>query len=323
MNYEKIMSGFPEKTILVVGDLMLDEFLWGEVSRISPEAPVPVVSATRRTRMPGGAGNVANNLAELGAKVHVIGVIGKDAHGTELSGLLREKGVVADGVVVDGGRSTTLKSRIIAKSQHVVRVDTEDRKPVGDAVLAEMKSYLEKILPEVDALAVSDYGKGVVSAELLGWLLPAAKASGIPVVVDPKIDHFPSYAGVTVIAPNEHEACAACNLRQANEESVMAAGARLLSELDCRAVLVTRGARGMSLFEKEGVTHIPAHAREVFDITGAGDTVTSVLALCLACGAGVSDAAHLANYAAGVVVGKMGTATVTLEEIMGEVSGGE
>lgn len=324
MNDKEILSKFPEKKILVVGDLMLDEFLWGEVSRISPEAPVPVVSATRKTRMPGGAGNVANNLAVLGATVYVVGVVGKDVNGRELLKLLESDGANTDGVVVDAGRLTTVKSRIIAKSQHVVRVDTEDRKPVGRVVSNKVRSYINKILPKVDALAISDYGKGVISAELLTWLAAAAKAAGIPVVADPKIDHFSRYRGVTVIAPNEHEAVAACGLRDADDKNIISAGGRLLRELECEAVLITRGAKGMSLFEGDGkVTNISAHARGVFDITGAGDTVTSVLTLSLACGAGMLDAARLANYAAGVVVGKMGTATVTREEILREVLEGE
>lgn len=322
MNLTKITSQFQGKRILVVGDLMLDEFLWGDVLRISPEAPVPVVSATKKTRMPGGAGNVANNLAQLGAKVSVVGVVGKDIHGRELLTLLKGRGVDTSGVVVDAGRATTLKSRIIAKSQHVVRVDTEDKEPVRVKVADEMKSHLKKLLCQVDVLTISDYCKGVVSQKLLAWLIPEAKKVGIPIVADPKIENFLNYREVTVISPNEHEAMSVSGVRQVSKESLNDMGAQLLEKLGCGAVLITRGSKGMSLFERSGaVTHIPAHAREVFDITGAGDTVTSVLSLCLACGVPMADACRIANYAASCAVGKIGTATVTVDEIL--KSGGE
>jgi D-beta-D-heptose 7-phosphate kinase/D-beta-D-heptose 1-phosphate adenosyltransferase len=314
------LSGFPGNKILVIGDLMVDEFLWGDVSRISPEAPVPVVSVTKKTRMPGGAGNVVNNLRTLGADVYVVGVVGKDTHGRELISMLRKKRLRTDGIIVDDSRMTTLKTRIIAKSQHVVRVDTENTVAVGRRVLNRMISYVKKTLPSVDALAISDYGKGVISEELLEYVIPAARKRGIPIVVDPKLHHFFSYRNVTVVTPNEHEASLVCGVALINETSIRNIGFKILSQLDSDYVLITRGLKGMSLFGKDGkVTHIPAQAREVFDVTGAGDTVTSVLTLALSCGADMLSAACLANYAAGIVVGKIGTATVTRDEIIKEL----
>lgn len=324
MRLEDIVCGFEGKSVMVVGDLMVDEFLWGDVSRISPEAPVPVVSVTKKTRVPGGAGNVVNNMNTLGGDVYVVGVVGDDLAGRELAGMLKKRGVHTEGIVVDEKRMTTIKTRIIAKSQHVVRVDTENTEVVGKRIIKKMISYLKKNLRSADALAISDYGKGVINGQMLDYLIPAARKLGMPIIVDPKVQNFLCYRGVTVIAPNEEEASRACGVTVINETSIRNIGQKILSQLDCDFVLVTRGAKGMSLFEREGkVAHIPAHAREVFDITGAGDTVTSVLTLSLACGASMREAALLGNYAAGVVVGKIGTATVTREEILEELSCGD
>jgi len=231
--------------------------------------------------------------------------------------------VHTDGVIVDEHRITTVKTRIIAKSQHVVRVDTENTEAAGKRIVKKMISCLRKLVPAVDALTVSDYGKGVISDELLDYLIPAAKRCGIPVVVDPKLHQFFRYRGVTVVTPNEHEASLVCGVTLINDASIRNVGFKILSQLDSDYVLITRGAKGMSLFAKDGhLTHIPAHAREVFDVTGAGDTVTSVLTLALSCGADMLSAARLANYAAGVVVGKIGTATVTRDEMLGELKSG-
>lgn len=320
MSLTDVLDGFEGKKILVIGDLMMDEFLWGDVDRISPEAPVPVVKVTRKTRMPGGAGNVVNNLTVLGAQVLVVGLVGKDAQGRELTRQFKRAGVNIEGIVVDSRKSTTVKTRIIAKSQHVVRVDSEVTDPKGKRSLSKMITYLKNNMREVDALTISDYGKGVVCAELLEYVIPAARALGIPIVVDPKVSHFATYKGVTVIAPNEAEASNACSIPAESEASVKKIGCMLLDDLDLQACIITRGSKGISLFEKNGkTTHIPAHSLEVFDVTGAGDTVTSVLTLSLACRAGMPDAARLANFAAGVVVGKIGTATVTLDEIKKEL----
>jgi len=255
--------------------------------------------------------------------VYAVGVVGDDAHGRELVKMLRGQRVHTDGVIVDEHRITTVKTRIIAKSQHVVRVDTENTEAAGKRVVKKMISYLKKMLPTVDALTISDYGKGIISDELLDYLIPAAKKCGIPVVVDPKLQQFFRYKGVTVVTPNEHEASLVCGVTLINDASIRNVGFKILSQLGSDYVLITRGAKGMSLFAKDGhVTHIPAHAREVFDVTGAGDTVTSVLTLALSSGADMLSAARLANYAAGVVVGKIGTATVTRDEILGELKSG-
>ncbi|MFH1834738.1 MAG: D-glycero-beta-D-manno-heptose-7-phosphate kinase [Methanobacteriota archaeon] len=321
MSLNEIIESFNGKKILVLGDLMVDEFLWGDVFRISPEAPVPIVSVSEKTRVPGGAGNVACNLSALGACVHVIGIVGKDSDGLELINLFSKKGIDTTGIITDESRLTTLKTRIIAKSQHVVRVDTEETELVSTTIIESLLARIKEVLGEMDAVAISDYGKGVVCPKLLDHLISQAKKNKIPIVVDPKIDHFPSYRGVTVITPNEAEAAQALGVRIKTDSDLKTTGLKLLSDLKCDSVLITRGSKGMMLFEKTGdITKIPAHSREVFDVTGAGDTVTSTLAIALASDASIIDASRIANYAAAVVVGKSGTATVSTQEILNEIS---
>jgi len=321
MSLNKIIESFNGKKILVLGDLMVDEFLWGDVFRISPEAPVPVVSVSEKTRVPGGAGNVACNLKALGAEVYVIGIVGKDSDGSELINLFAKKGIDTTGIITDESRLTTLKTRIIAKSQHVVRVDTEETEIVSTTIIESLLARIKEVLGEMDAVTISDYGKGVVCPKLLDHLILQAKKTKIPVVVDPKLDHFPSYKGVTVITPNEAEAAQALGVRIKTDSDIKTTGLKLLSDLKCDSVLITRGSKGMMLFEKDGdITKIPAHSREVFDVTGAGDTVTSTLTIALASDASIIDASRIANYAAAVVVGKIGTATVSTEEILNEIT---
>lgn len=314
---------FPRSRVLVIGDLMLDEYVWGTVSRISPEAPVPVVAVHSETVKVGGAGNVAANIAALGGVVRLVGVVGNDVQAERLVEELEQAGVASDGLVVDAGRPTTVKSRVVAGSQHVVRFDRESEAPLAAAVRSQVLARARERLPEADALLISDYAKGLVSPALVGELLRLARRLKKVVAVDPKIQHVRLFRGVSVIAPNHHEAAAAAGIRIRGEADLVKVGERLLARLKAQAVLITRGEQGMSLFELgRPATHIPAVAREVYDVTGAGDTVMAALALALASGAGMREAAMLGNFAAGVVVGKRGTATVSRAEMARAITDG-
>lgn len=317
MTMKDVISKFKEKNILVLGDMMLDEFITGEVSRISPEAPVPVVDVSSTYVMPGGAANAINNLNALGAKVCVAGVVGKDAKGEKLTKILKEKNIDVGGLMVDENRPTTLKTRIIAHNQQVVRIDQEKRGEIEDSTSNELFEYIQRIISKIDAIVVSDYDKGVVTSRLLADVVKLANENECIITVDPKVRNILNYQGVTAITPNQFEASAAVGISIINETSVRNMGQKLLTMLECDGVLITKGKDGMSLFEKNGsVTHIPSVAQEVFDVTGAGDTVASTFTLALASGANMLDAARLSNYAAGVVVRKVGTATVKPEEIL-------
>ena len=304
--------------VLVVGDAMLDEYVWGEVRRVSPEAPVTVVEMRRRTWVPGGAANAAANVVSLGGRAWLAAVVGRDPQAGWLTAVLGQHGVDVSGLVVDGRRPTTLKTRIVAHSQQVVRVDTETRAPLPAAVERRLLAWVERRLPRADACVLSDYGKGVVSRRVAERLIAVARRAGTPVVVDPKGTDYTKYRGATLVTPNLAEAERAVNREIAGERDVLAVGRRLLEMLDGSAVLITRGAQGMSLFRRgAAVVHIPAVARHVFDVTGAGDTVVGVLALALGAGVSLDDGARLANLAADLVVGKFGTATVSARELVG------
>lgn len=313
-----LLSRFREKRILVLGDLMLDHFIRGKVRRISPEAPVPVVAVTEDSHMPGGSGNVCSNLAALDAKVSVFSTIGDDLQGSHLIRDLEERGVDARGVLLDADRVTTKKTRVVADHQQVVRFDRETLTPLSAASHRELMSRLNAALPSAHALIISDYGKGIITKTAVGQALKAAHKAKIPVLVDPKIEHFLRYRGVDCMTPNLNEAFSGMGLPVKEDDgSVVALGAKILNRLKLRSVLITRGERGMTLFERSPsrVWHIPTEAREVFDVTGAGDTVISTLALALASGARLEEAAYLSNIAAGIAVGKLGTATITAAEL--------
>ncbi|HJQ25648.1 MAG TPA: D-glycero-beta-D-manno-heptose-7-phosphate kinase [Blastocatellia bacterium] len=314
---EQLVARFADRRIVVLGDLMLDEFIWGRVRRISPEAPVPVVEVERQTLVLGGAGNVAANLVALGAQAVPVGVAGADTNADRLRAALGEVGIASDGVVVDPARTTTLKTRIIAHNQQVVRADRESRAPIAQAIEEAIIAHFTRALDGADAVVVSDYNKGLLTPGVLRATLATARARDIAVCLDPKTRSFANYQPVTVITPNNQEAAEAAGIAIEDEASLIEAGRRLLDAIDCRAVLVTRGEEGMALFTEGGeVTHIATVAREVYDVTGAGDTVIATLGLALAAGASFAEAAILANHAAGVVVGKVGTATVTRDELL-------
>ncbi len=311
-----ILDQFAGRRLVVIGDLMLDEFIWGEVRRISPEAPVPVVEVKRETWHLGGAGNVVSNLIELGAQAVPIGLIGEDQAGTRLRQLCADSHADTSHLVCTPTRPTTLKTRIIAHSQQMVRADRENRSPVSseleDAVIASFNAALAS----AEAVVISDYDKGLLTPRVLHTILATAQAQQKPVCLDPKIRNFTHYRPVTVITPNQLEAERATSIEITDETSLRAAAESIRRMLECPNVLITRGEHGMTLLgENDALTNIPTMAREVYDVTGAGDTVIATLALAMAAGAAVSEAALIANHAAGIVVGKVGTATVSRNEL--------
>jgi D-glycero-beta-D-manno-heptose-7-phosphate kinase len=308
---------FPATRVLVVGDIVLDHYIWGKVSRISPEAPVPIVNVTRENLLLGGATNVANNIHALGGAVSVCGVIGKDEAGRQLLQLMQKQGIRTEGLIVDPARPTTIKTRVIAHSQQVVRFDRETKERIERDAHRRIFDYVVRQVREgLDAIILSDYCKGMVTSDLVRDIVRLAKKHKVIVSVDPKVSHFGMYNGVTILTPNINEASTGSKIEIDDERSLLKAGALLLKRLKCEAVLITRGEHGMSLFERGGrVTNIATVAREVFDVTGAGDTVISTLTLGMATGASMVDAASISNYAAGIVVGVVGTATVKPEEL--------
>ena len=313
---KELFGKFGKTGILVIGDLMIDQFIWGRVKRISPEAPVPVVEVTEEELLLGGAANVAHNVLSLGGRVFIAGTIGKDDTGKILLDKLRENGVNADGVIKDGTRPTTVKTRVIAHSQQVVRFDREEKTEIQRATLSLLLEYVRSCLPMISGIVISDYCKGLITKKLVKTLLELA-GKKIFIAVDPKVGHFDYYRGVDLITPNTSEASLAAGIDISDDETLISAGNLLIKKLQCGSVIITRGDEGMTLFEKNGrITHIPTCAREVYDVSGAGDTVIATLTLCKAAGAPLSDAAIVANHAAGVVVGKMGTATVTQQDIL-------
>ena len=314
---EQILNAFTGKTIIIVGDAMLDEFIWGKVHRISPEAPVPVVEVIEETYRLGGCANVAANIQELGGTAIPIGIVGRDAASDRIGELLEKAGIETYGLV-RADRPTTLKSRILAHSQQVVRTDRESKKPLSAELNSDLTALFNQFLPKAAAVIVSDYDKGVVNRDLMTNILPRAKSAGVPVFLDPKVHHADYYRPITLITPNHHEAQLLTGLAIDGDRSLEEAGRRLLEKFECEYALITRGEEGMSLFNKAGAHHLPTFAREVFDVTGAGDTVIATLALASAGGATMEESAILANHAAGIVVGKVGTATVSRSELVSD-----
>ena len=313
-----IIKNFPTAKVLVVGDIMVDHFIWGKVARISPEAPVPVVEIQSDSLLLGGCANVLNNIFSLGGKVYGAGVIGADSMGERLLLEFRNRQIDTDGIVVEANRPTTLKTRIVAHGQQVVRFDQESRQPILPSSVEKIIKYARKLSDDLGAVVVSDYNKGVVTRHLLDGIRQVTYGKGIPVCVDPKQNDFSLYKGFDVITPNHHEATRAAGLDLIDGNDIVKIGKAILKKFSFKALLITRGEEGMNLFESNDETMhtaFPAEAREVFDVTGAGDTVIGVLALCVASGATLKEAAALANIAAGIVVGKVGTATISMDEL--------
>lgn len=309
---------FSDFRVGILGDLMLDKYIIGDVERISPEAPVPVIAVKRESYVPGGAANTACNIASLKAKAILIGVLGDDLARRRLTDSAESFGIDTSSLVIDSQKTTTEKIRVIGQSQQLVRIDYESREYIGEETSARLWKAMED-LKDVNAFVVSDYAKGVVTKDLLGQLIKKSQAENFPIIVDPKPEHRDWYEGVSLITPNRKEAEAMVGYSLENVREVEKAGLELQSRLKCD-VLITMGAKGMVLFEKNNAPlHIPTLAREVFDVSGAGDTVVATLSLAICAGWSLEEAATLANRAAGVKVGKLGTAPVSLEEIQREL----
>jgi rfaE bifunctional protein kinase chain/domain len=318
---ESILNGFSKVKLLVVGDIMMDRSILGRVSRISPEAPVPVVVVEKEDFNLGGAANVANNIRSLGGKVSLCGVLGGDENGQKILQKLVEKGIQTQGIFLEQRRQTTVKTRIIAHHPHhqqLVRVDRETADHLQASTFRNLSKFLTEKIEDYDGVIISDYGKGLLTKRLILTVIRRAKQAKKLIMVDPKLKNFFSYKGATVITPNTKEASEASRIHTTGESSVEKVGRKLLKRLKCDALVITQGEKGMTIFEPHQEPYaVPTVAREVYDVTGAGDTVIGTMALALGTGANVKvkDAASLANYAAGIVVGKVGTATATLEEL--------
>lgn len=312
---ESLLGGFSRVRLLVVGDLVLDEYVWGEVDRVSPEAPVPVVHVREETVVLGGAANVVRNAVALGGSVAFCSVLGDDAAGRRTLELLEELGVDGGGLILAPGRPTTRKTRIIARSQQVVRFDRETLEPPPPSIGRKLLAAIENALPSVDGVVIEDYGKGMLSNRIAAAAMRLFHAAGTPVVVDPKTTVVP-YRGAALLKPNLRETETLSGVSIRGPDDLARAVARLRRRIGGGAVVVTRGAEGMTLFEDDGPgLDVPTVAREVFDVQGAGDTTIAALALALRAGAGLLEAAVIANAVAGVVVGKVGTATATVDEV--------
>jgi D-beta-D-heptose 7-phosphate kinase/D-beta-D-heptose 1-phosphate adenosyltransferase len=321
--YRSLLAGFAGRRVLIIGDLMLDEFIWGKVSRISPEAPVPVVNVTGESYYPGGAANVARNVRDLTTNAAVLGLAGADEPGKRLLALLEEAGIDTSGTIQSGVLTTTVKTRIIARNQQVVRVDRERKVPLADEQAAQAMAYLDRVVGDLDAIIVADYGKGFLTQALADHICRAARQHGKVLAVDPHPYTSLSWRGATAIKPNRTEAFLAAGLPPSDpvvpvlsDASLLEAGRRLKEMWEPESLLITLGEHGMLLFHGEGAPyHTPTRAKDVFDVSGAGDTAIAAFTLGLSAGATPAEGAELANRASGIVVGKLGTATVTAAEL--------
>ncbi|MBA4312406.1 MAG: D-glycero-beta-D-manno-heptose-7-phosphate kinase [Chlorobiaceae bacterium] len=304
------------KRIAVVGDLMLDRYIWGNVSRISPEAPVPIVDMEQEQMRLGGAANVAMNIKSLGGNPMLVGVIGEDNSGRQLVELLRESDFKTDGIATDNSRPTTVKTRVIANNQHVVRIDREQKSDISQEIQKLLLNHIRKNIKSIDGIIIEDYNKGVIVKNLIGEVISIANENQKIITVDPKFNNFFEYKNITVIKPNRKEAEEAMGIRLKTDEDILIAGKTLIEKLHVKNVLLTRGEHGMSLFESDGkISHMPTKALTVSDVSGAGDTVISTLTMALAGGSTIKEAATLANFAGGIVCGYAGIVPIKLDEL--------
>lgn len=317
---KRLLNSFGGKRIAVVGDLMLDRYFWGSVSRISPEAPVPIVEVVEESTRLGGAANVVSNIASLGGIPVPVGVVGADTNGQVLAHAIGALGFPVDGIVEDGSRPTTVKTRVIADGQHVVRVDQEVKQDIDASIGAKIMAYLESDISVLDGIILQDYNKGVLTASLITDVLTLARKHGKILTVDPKFNNFFAYKNATVFKPNRKETEEALGIRMRTEEDMRGAGKRLLEELHAENVLLTLGERGMALFESAGdVSFVPTKARHVADVSGAGDTVIAALTVALAAGASTKQAAILANFAGGIVCAEVGIVPIEQKVLLQEI----
>jgi rfaE bifunctional protein kinase chain/domain len=320
---QAIYDEFAGKRIAVVGDLMLDKYYWGKVGRISPEAPVPVVEVESESTRLGGAANVANNIASLGGIPLMVGVVGKDDAGNLLKKIIEELNFPLSGIVLDESRPTTVKTRVIAHSQHVVRIDHEEKTDVDDGVQQKLLKVLEDQMDAIDGIIMEDYNKGVLTKELIVGITTMARKKKKIIAVDPKFNNFFHYKDVTVFKPNKKETEEALGVRLHTEQAVEKAGKDLLQRLNVENVLLTMGEKGMTLFEGSGsISSIPTAARKVADVSGAGDTVVSTLTMALAAGASIRESAALANVAGGIVCGEVGIVPIDRKALFETVLAG-
>ncbi len=314
---KKIVDSFQNKKILVLGDFMLDKYVWGEVTRISPEAPVPILKVQSENCRLGGAANVAHNLVSLGIHPLAVSVIGRDSDGESLIDLLKQNKIETNGIIIDENRPTTTKTRIVAHHQQMIRVDKETTYSLGHGLEQKMLVHIAAQIPEVHAILISDYGKGVLSRKLITAVLQMAVKNKKFVAVDPKEPNFPFYRRASILTPNHHEAENMVNQKIKDQSSLQSVGKAILDKWSLEALLITQGADGMTLFDKTGTfIHLPAMASKVFDVTGAGDTVISVFTAAITAGAKLEEAAFLSNLAAGLVVKEIGTAAVDAQQLV-------
>jgi rfaE bifunctional protein kinase chain/domain len=318
--FDHIFSQWGGRRILVLGDVMLDEYLWGNVSRISPEAPVPVVEVVKESLKLGGAANVALNVKSLGYEPILVGIIGNDRNGEQMITTLNDAAITPEGIFTDNCRQTTVKTRVIAHHQQVVRTDRENTEEISKEIIEEIMGFVQNRMSDIGGVIISDYGKGVITCQLLAELIELCKQNNVFVAVDPKETHFMNYKEVSLITPNHHEAGFAYGKRIKDEKILEEVGWGLLDKLRVKSLLITRGEQGMSLFEADRtLTHFPTRAKKVYDVTGAGDTVISSFTCAYVAGANYKEAALISNHAAGIVVGEIGTSQVTKEELFGEL----
>ncbi len=312
----QILGRLPQAKILCLGDVMLDRYVYGSIDRISPEAPIPVMQLERQNEMLGGAGNVARNLSSLGVSTILISVVGGDAAGTRIKELSACLPGVSSELIADNKRQTTVKTRYVSGNQQMLRVDDESRAPIHEILIEQLLQKIKSHLPGCGTVILSDYAKGVLAPKLVVEIIKLARAERIPVLVDPKGADYAAYRGASILSPNLKELCQASGKNIKTDEDVKSVGGDLIRQLDLHGLLATRGKDGMTLILESGASqHFPAQAREVFDVSGAGDTSIAVLAAAVAARANFADAAYLANTAAGIVVGKLGTAVVQLSEL--------
>jgi D-glycero-beta-D-manno-heptose-7-phosphate kinase len=313
---------FPGARVIVIGDIILDEYIWGDVSRISPEAPVPIVDIRKEEKRLGGAANVVNNIVSLKGQTDLCGVVGDDIYGKGIIDSIKGMGLKTGGISVDPARCTSIKTRVLGHTQQMVRIDREIKKPICNDITSKILGFLEDQINVTNAIIIADYGKGVVTSSLMKGVRDLTAGRHIIIGVDPKPENFSYYHGIDVITPNHHEAGAFCHFEIHDEESLVRAGRQILEKLYCRSVLITQGKEGMTLFEKgKEPCHIPTVSRKVFDVSGAGDTVIAAFCLGLASGMDLKSAAVISNFAAGIVVGEVGTSVVTVDELKKAVDG--
>lgn len=315
-NLLKIVNNFKNQKVLVIGDLMLDEHIFGDVERISPEAPVPVLLVERVSFVPGGAANAAHNIKSLGGKVVLAGVIGPEEKGRVLKKILSEKGIGVEGIITDNTRKTTIKIRAIARDQHIARIDFEDKKPISAEIENKLLDFIRKEIKNVNSILISDYAKGVVTSRLCQEIIQIAKDNKKLCLVDPKGDDYSKYKGCDIVTPNEKELAQVLEIQIKDEDAISQAGKKVFSHIMSENVLVTQGKNGMTLFESNGnIIRVPAKKTTVVDTSGAGDTAISALALSLASGCDFEEAMHIATNACSIVISKEGVAVVSIEDL--------